>query len=95
MAFYVYLLASRRNGTFYIGVTNDLARRTHEHREKQAASFTQRYNVTRLVYYETYGTAEEAIRREKRLKRWPRAWKLREIETFNPTWRDLYEDLNR
>lgn len=95
MAFYVYLLASRKNGTFYTGVTNDLARRIHEHREKQADGFTRRYNVTRLVYYETYETPKEAIRREKRLKRWPRTWKIRTIEAGNPEWRDLHADLNR
>jgi putative endonuclease len=95
MAFYVYLLASRRHGTFYTGVTNDLARRVHEHREKTGSVFTRRYGVDRLVYYETYDTPEEAIRREKRLKRWPRTWKIRTIEAFNPDWRDLYEDLNR
>lgn len=95
MAFYVYLLASRKNGTFYTGVTNNLARRIHEHREKQADSFTRRYDVTRLVYYEVFETPEDAIRREKRLKRWPRAWKIRSVEAGNPEWRDLYKDLNR
>jgi putative endonuclease len=95
MAFYVYLLASRKNGTFYTGVTNNLARRIHKHREKQAEGFTRRYDVTRLVHYEVFETPEDAIRREKRLKRWPRAWKIRTIEAANPDWRDLYEDLNR
>ncbi|OJJ09857.1 GIY-YIG nuclease [Alphaproteobacteria bacterium AO1-B] len=95
MAFYVYLLASRKNGTFSTGVTNNLARRIHEHREKQAEGFTRRYDVTRLVHYEVFETPEDAIRREKRLKRWPRAWKIRTIEAANPDWRDLYEDLNR
>ncbi|WP_306149690.1 MULTISPECIES: GIY-YIG nuclease family protein [unclassified Roseibium] len=95
MAFYVYLLASRKKGTFYTGVTNNLARRIHEHREKQAEGFTRRYDVTRLVYYEIFETPEDAMRREKRLKRWPRAWKIRTIEAANPNWRDLYVDLNR
>lgn len=95
MAFYVYLLANRKNGTFYTGVTNNLARRIHEHREKQAEGFTRRYDVTRLVHYEVFETPEDAIRREKRLKRWPRAWKIRTIEAANPDWRDLYVDLNR
>ncbi len=95
MAFYVYLLASRKNGTFYTGVTNNLARRIHEHREKQAEGFTRRYDLTRLVYYEVFESPEDAIRREKRLKRWPRAWKIRTIEAANPDWRDLYVDLNR
>ncbi|WP_422020726.1 GIY-YIG nuclease family protein [Roseibium sp.] len=95
MAFYVYQLANRKNGTFYTGVTNNLARRIHEHREKQAEGFTRRYDVTRLVHYEVFETPEDAIRREKRLKRWPRAWKIRTIEAANPDWRDLYVDLNR
>jgi len=95
MAFYVYLLASRKRGTFYTGVTNDLARRIHEHRDGQGSAFTRRHHVYRLVYYETYPTLEEAIRREKRLKRWPRDWKIRTIEASNPEWRDLYEELNR
>ncbi|MCY1707871.1 GIY-YIG nuclease family protein [Pannonibacter sp. SL95] len=94
MAFYVYLLASGRQGTFYVGVTNDLARRVHEHKEKTGSVFTRRYGVDQLVYYETYDRPDEAIRREKRLKRWPRDWKVRTIEAFNPGWRDLYEDLN-
>jgi len=95
MAFYVYLLASRKNGTFYTGVTNTLTRRIHELREKQADIFTRRYDVTRLVYSETYKTPEDALRREKRLKRWPRTWKTRTVEAANPDWQDLYEDLNR
>ncbi|PVB60276.1 GIY-YIG nuclease family protein [Labrenzia sp. 011] len=95
MAFFVYILANRTRGTLYTGVTNDLARRVYEHREKTASGFTRRYGVTRLVYYETYETPDAAIAREKRLKRWPRAWKIQAIESFNPQWRDLYEDLNR
>lgn len=95
MAFYVYLLANFRYGIFYTGVTNNLARRIHEHREKTGSTFTRRYGIVRLVYYETCDTAEAAIRREKRLKRWPRSWKIKTIEAFNPDWRDFYEDLNR
>ncbi|MEL7528775.1 MAG: GIY-YIG nuclease family protein [Pseudomonadota bacterium] len=95
MAFYVYILASRQHGTLYIGVTNDLARRVHEHKEKAGSTFTRRYGVTRLVYYETYESPDAAIAREKRLKRWPRAWKIQVIEKHNPDWLDLYEDLNR
>ncbi|XYK79138.1 MAG: GIY-YIG nuclease family protein [Labrenzia sp.] len=95
MAFYVYLLASRKNGTFYIWVTNNLACRIHEHREKQAEGFTRRYDLTRLVHYEVFETPEDAIRREKRLERWPRAWKIRTIEAANSDWGDLYEELNR
>jgi len=95
MAFFVYILASRQRGTLYTGVTNDLARRVYEHREKASNGFTRRYDVTRLVYCETFETALAAIAREKRLKRWPREWKVQAIEAFNPEWRDLYEDLNR
>ncbi|MBG6208367.1 putative endonuclease [Labrenzia sp. EL_126] len=95
MAFYVYILASRQNGTLYTGVTNDLARRVHEHREKSGSVFTRRYDVTRLVYYEIFDSPDAAIPREKRLKRWPRDWKIQAIEKHNPEWRDLYEDLNR
>ncbi|TYC55753.1 GIY-YIG nuclease family protein [Rhodobacterales bacterium] len=95
MMFFVYVLASRQRGTLYTGVTNDLARRVHEHREKTASGFTRRYDVTRLVYYETFDTPDAAIAREKRLKRWPREWKIQAIENFNPGWQDLYEDLNR
>ncbi len=76
-------------------MTNDLARRVHEHREKAESGFTRRYDVTRLVYYETSETALEAIAREKRLKRWPREWNIQAIEAVNPEWLDLYEDLNR
>ena len=95
MAFCVYILASRQRGTLYASVSNDLARRVHEHREKAGSTFTRRYGVTRLVYYETLDSPDTAITREKRLKRWPRAWKVQAIEKPNPDWRDLYEDLNR
>ena len=95
MTFFVYILANRQRGTLYTGVTNDLGRRVYEHREKTASSFTRRYDVSRLVYYETFETPDAAIAREKRLKRWPRVWKIQAIESFNPDWRDLYADLNR
>jgi len=95
MAFYVYILASRQRGTLYTGVTNDLARRVFEHREKITKGFTRQYDVTRLVYYETYDAPDTAIAREKRLKRWNREWKIQAIEAFNPEWQDLYEELNR
>ncbi len=95
MSFYVYILASRQHGTLYTGVTNDLARRVHEHREETGSVFTRRYGVTRLVYYEIFESPDIAITREKRLKRWPRAWKIQAIEKLNPNWSDLYEDLNR
>jgi putative endonuclease len=89
-SFYVYILASRIGGTLYIGVTNDLIRRVAEHRLKPMESFTQNYEVYRLVYFEQFDDAENAIRREKRLKRWNRAWKIRLIEEHNPNWDDLY-----
>ncbi len=93
-SYWVYLLASKRNGTLYIGVTNNLGRRVYEHRTKAAKGFTSRYAVGMLVWYEEYGDIQEAIAREKSLKRWERAWKLKLIEDFNPEWRDLYEELN-
>jgi putative endonuclease len=90
MHFYVYLLASRRHGTLYLGVTNDLVRRVHEHKGKAAPGFTARYGVDRLVWYETYDEPIVAITREKELKKWRRDWKIRLIEEQNPEWRDLY-----
>ncbi len=93
MPYFVYILASRRNGTLYVGVTNDIARRVFEHREGQAGSFTGRYGVHRLVYVEAHDDIRYAIQREKRIKRWQRRWKLDLIERRNPDWRDLYEDI--
>lgn len=93
-SYWVYILASKRNGTLYIGVTNNLGRRVYEHRTKAAEGFTSRYSVGMLVWYEEYDDVQEAIAREKSLKRWERAWKLKLIEDFNPDWRDLYEELN-
>ena len=92
--YWVYILASKRNGTLYIGVTNDLSRRVFEHKSKSGASFTSRYSIGMLVWYESYADIYEAIGREKQLKKWERAWKLKLIEDFNPTWRDLYLELN-
>jgi putative endonuclease len=90
--YFVYILASRRNGTLYLGMTNDLMRRVWEHRSGVVEGFTKRYHVHTLVWYEVAETAYSAIQREKQLKRWRRAWKLRLIEEMNPTWRDLYAD---
>ena len=89
-SFYVYVLANRIGGTLYIGVTNDLIRRVTEHRLKAVESFTKKYGVNRLVYFEQFDDAENAIRREKRLKKWNRMWKIRLIEQLNPNWDDLY-----
>jgi len=86
---YVYILASKRHGTLYIGVTNDLARRVHEHRIGAASVFTKRYDIHRLVWFEEYATVPEAIQRETSLKRWKRAWKIDLIEGVNPDWDDL------
>ena len=88
--FWVYILASRLGGTLYIGVTNDLVRRIYEHRESLVDGFTRKYAVNRLVYFEQFGDIENAIRREKSLKGWNRAWKVRLIEENNPNWIDLY-----
>jgi putative endonuclease len=91
----VYILASKPYGTLYTGVTSDLARRIWEHREGLVRGFTLRYGVKTLVYYEYFGLIGEAIQREKRIKEWRRVWKIELIESMNPEWRDLYEDLNR
>lgn len=93
--YYVYIIASQKNGTIYIGVTNDLIRRVYEHREGLFAGFSQRCRVKHLVYYEQYQDIRDAIQREKNLKKWNRAWKIDLIEKENPDWRDLWFDLNR
>ncbi len=90
---FVYLLASHRNGTLYCGVTNDLARRVVEHREGTAEGFTAKYGVSRLVWFEQHSDINEAIVREKRIKKWNRAWKITLIEAGNRDWRDLAVDL--
>ncbi len=90
--YYVYVLASKRNGTLYIGVTNDLIRRVYEHKNNLIAGFTSKNNVHRLVYYEQFDNIEYAIHREKRLKKWNRKWKLALIEKENSNWNDLYKD---
>ena len=91
--YYVYILASRRNGTLYTGVTSDLAKRVHEHKSDLVDGFTKIYGVHNLVYYETVDDIDSAIAREKQIKRWKRAWKVELIEGVNPDWRDLYLDL--
>jgi putative endonuclease len=91
--FFVYILASRRNGTLYAGVTNDLVRRMSEHKAKLVPGFTRKYNVDRLVYFEQYNSIIGARAREHAIKRWQRVWKLELIEKLNPNWRDLTDDL--
>ncbi len=88
----VYILASRRNGTLYAGVTSNLIARVHQHREGLVAGFTQDYGVKLLVWFEMHATMDTAVQREKRIKKWNRAWKLELIEAGNPDWRDLAED---
>jgi putative endonuclease len=95
MPYFVYMLASRRHGTLYIGVTNDLSRRVWEHKTKAHQGFTARYDVMRLVWTESYDRIDDAITREKALKRFRRDWKIALIEADNPNWLDLYELLNR
>jgi len=89
MSYFVYMLASKRNGTLYVGVTNDLSRRSWEHREKKVPGFTKRYGVDILVWYEIHDDIDQAIIREKQIKGWNRAWKLRLIEKNNSGWNDL------
>lgn len=90
---YVYMMTNRPNGTLYVGFTNDIARRAHEHRTGDVAGFTRRYGLKRLVWYEPYESITDAIQREKAMKHWPRAWKIRLILEGNPGWCDLYDTL--
>ncbi len=89
----VYILTSKRNGTLYIGVTSNLVQRIGQHRNKLTDGFSQKYNVTQLVYFELHQEIEQAILREKQLKKWNRKWKLRLIEEHNPQWSDLWEQI--
>ncbi|MBZ0265684.1 GIY-YIG nuclease family protein [bacterium] len=93
--FYVYIMASQRNGTLYTGMTSDLFRRVWEHKNKKVKGFTEEHNIQYLVYYEVHDSFETAVRREKQLKKWNRIWKLRIIEEMNPDWKDLYEENNQ
>ena len=86
-------MAKARNSTFYVGITSDIAKRVYEHKSGLADGFTKKYGIKTLVYYEIYDDAEMAIQREKTLKKWKRLWKMRLIETINPEWRDLYDDI--
>lgn len=89
--YYVYILTNQRNGTLYIGVTNNIARRVWEHKQGSVEGFTKRYHLHCLVYCESFARPRDAIQREKSFKKWNRAWKVQLIETVNPEWRDLYE----
>jgi putative endonuclease len=93
--YFVYILAKERNGTFYVGITSDLQRRVWEHRNETADGFTKKYGIKSLVYYEVFDDPENAIKREKRLKKWDRAWKMKTIEKLNPDWNDLYEEITK
>ncbi len=93
--YYLYILASRPGGAIYVGVTNDLVRRVHEHRSKVIKGFTCQYGIGRLVHFEIYSAARDAIQREKNIKHWPRAWKTRLIAQGNPSWNDLYDEIIR
>ena len=91
--YYVYILANRRNGTLYVGVTNNLIRRMYEHKQGLIEGFTKTYGIDQLVWYEATESIESAILKEKRIKKWNRSWKIRLIEERNPLWRDLDNDL--
>ena len=91
--FYVYILASRPGGALYVGITSDLVRRVYEHKNALTKSHTARYRIDKLVYFEVFNTAYNALQREKNIKHWPRAWKTRTISASNPTWRDLYDEI--
>jgi putative endonuclease len=91
--YYTYIITNKRNGTFYTGVTNNLAKRIFEHKEKMVDGFTKKYDLSKLVYYEIYDDVRNAIDREKMIKKWRRKIKLEAIEKMNPDWRDLYFEL--
>jgi len=91
--YFVYILASTKNGTVYVGITSDLKNRVWEHKQGKYEGFTKKYNVKNLVYYESYGEVGMAIYREKQLKKWKREWKIRIIEETNPSWRDLFNEI--
>ena len=92
-SYFVYILASHRNGSLYIGVTSNLIKRVYEHKNNLVKGFTEKYKIHRLVYYEETSEVESAIKREKQLKAWKRQWKLELIENFNPNWQDLYDTI--
>jgi putative endonuclease len=92
--YFLYILASKKNGTLYVGVTGDLLKRIYEHKQNIVEGFTKKYNVHTLVYYERYSDIVEAITREKQIKKWNRKWKLKLIEDMNPEWKDLYAEIS-
>ncbi|MEI7931976.1 MAG: GIY-YIG nuclease family protein [Alphaproteobacteria bacterium] len=92
--FYVYIVANRRNGTIYIGMTDNLHQRIEQHRQGRFDGFTKRHGIHTLVWFEVYGSREDAFRRERQMKEWQRKWKLRAIEAGNPQWNDLYDRIN-
>lgn len=91
--YYVYVLASKRNGTLYIGATNNLVKRVYEHKNDLVEGFTKKYQVHNLVYFEPYENINEAISREKQIKKWKRYWKIKLINKTNPEWKDLYTEI--
>ena len=93
MNYFVYIMASKRNGTLYVGVTNDLLRRVYEHKNNLVEGFSSTYGVHSLVWFESTASIESAITREKQLKNWKREWKISLLESINPNWNDLYEGL--
>jgi putative endonuclease len=95
MAFYTYIVANRRNGTIYTGMTDNLGHRIWQHKSKELPGFTAKHSCNRLVWYEVHGSRESAFIRERQIKEWRRSWKLMLIEEANPAWADLYETLNQ
>ena len=91
--YFVYILTNKNNTVLYIGVTNNIARRTWEHKEANIKSFTEKYKIHKLIYYETFNDITSAITREKQLKKWNRAWKIELINKTNPSWKNLYDEL--
>jgi putative endonuclease len=94
-SYWVYILTNQPRSTLYVGVTNDLARRAYEHREGLVSGFTKRYKLKMLVYFEQFDDPQAAIQREKNIKHWSRVWKLQLVESANPQWRDLFNDISR
>ena len=92
-SYYVYILASKRNGTLYIGITSDLIKRVYEHKNNLVDGFTKKYKIHNLVYFEETNDVQSAIKREKQIKAWKRSWKIELIESKNPDWKDLYKEL--